>query len=673
MATAAGKPPPPAARWLPASLAVFPGRLEFSVNLALTCALSTLVVEIYQTPEPALTAYVAFFLIKLDRATSVVVNVIMLILITLIIGMVFLITMAIIDEPLWRFTTMALISFCFLFAVSASKLKPIGGIVALIVAYAIDLLGTAHGGEIATRALLYAWLFVGIPAGVSIVVNLLLGSPPRRLIERALAHRLRLAAMMLRTQTASLRHAFEECLHEGSGEIPAWLKLAGIEKTSPPQDIAALRQACQSTAVILSLVDMIADPSEPLLPGLLCERIAQTLDDMAAILRKGGYPINITLDAVDDDAMLSPLAAAVMAELRAVLTGFAISPPPEPPSVPEVKPAGGFFLPDAFTNPVHVQYALKTTAAAMFCYVVYSLLDWPGIHTSLITCYIVSLGTTAETVEKLTLRILGCLVGAAAGIAAIVFLIPYVTSIGALIAIVALAAVVSAWIAAGGPRISYIGFQLAFAFFLSVIQGSGPAFDMTIARDRVIGIIFGNLVVAVIFTLISPISVAERIDPAVAALLRKLGAMVGARSRTNRWALAAESQTALGAIEQDIDLTGYEPVSIRPTNGWIDRRKKIAHALASLQGPLLVGNNLDPEISDGIAHRLSGLAKDFHTHAEPTVADTVAAAARADMKHGSPAPGAARAFIEGPLAKLEQAIAQPSENVGEGNADYARA
>ena len=675
MATPASKPGAPVAGWLPALLAVFPGRLEFGVRLALICALTTLVVEIYQTPEPALTAYVAFFLIKFDRATSVVVSVVMLLLLTLIIGTVFLITVAVIDEPLWRFITMALISFCLLFAVSASKLKPIGGIVALIVAYAIDLLGTAHAGEIATRALLYAWLFVGIPAGVSLAVNLILGPAPRRLVERVLAHRLRLAAGMLRTPTASLRRAFDECLHEGAGEIPAWLKLASLEKTSPPQDIAALRQAAQSTAVILSLVDMIAEPSESLLPAVLCERIAQTLDDVAAILREGGYPIDITLDAVDEDAMPSPLATAVMAELRAALTGFAEAHSPDTPSEPDGEPEGGFFLPDAFTNPVHVQYALKTTAAAMFCYVVYSLLDWPGIHTSLITCYIVSLGTTAETVEKLTLRILGCLVGAAAGIAAIVFLIPHVTSIGALITIVALVTFVSGWIAAGDRRISYIGFQLAFAFFLCVVQGSGPAFDMTIARDRVIGIVFGNLVVAIIFTLISPVSVAERIDPAVAVVLRMLGAMVVARSRAKRWMLAAETQTALGAIEQDIDLTVYEPVSIRPPQGWIDRRRKITHALASLQGPLLVGTDLDPEMSGGIAHRLDRLVMDLHTGAEPTTADIGAgAAARAsDMKHGSPPPGVACASIEGPLAKLEQAIAQRSENVGEGSADYAPA
>ena len=122
--------------------------------------------------------------------------------------------------------------------------------------------------------------------------------------------------------------------------------------------------------------------------------------------------------------MTSPLAAAALAELQAALTGFALPTSLEAPPQPTAKPTGGFFLPDAFTNPAHVQYALKTTGAAMFCYLVYSLLDWPGIHTCLITVYIVSLGTTAETMEKLTLRIAGCLVGAAAGIAAIVFLMP---------------------------------------------------------------------------------------------------------------------------------------------------------------------------------------------------------------------------------------------------------
>src|SRR4029077_7125008 len=136
----------------------FPGRAEFAARLALICALTTLVVEIYQTPDPALTAYVAFFVMKPDRTTSIVICLVMTMLITVIIGIVMLVSMAVVDQPLWRVASMATISFCVLFVASASKLKPIGGIIALIIAYALDLLSKAQIGELATRGFLYAWL-----------------------------------------------------------------------------------------------------------------------------------------------------------------------------------------------------------------------------------------------------------------------------------------------------------------------------------------------------------------------------------------------------------------------------------------------------------------------------------------------------------------------------------
>jgi multidrug resistance protein MdtO len=142
----------------------FPGRFEFATRLALICALTTLVAEIYQTPEPALVAYVAFFVMKPDRVTSVALSIVMLLLISFIIGLLILVSMAEIDQPAWRVASMAMISFGLLFLASASKLKPVGSIIALIAAYVLDLLSKAQIGELATRALLYAWLFVGIPA-----------------------------------------------------------------------------------------------------------------------------------------------------------------------------------------------------------------------------------------------------------------------------------------------------------------------------------------------------------------------------------------------------------------------------------------------------------------------------------------------------------------------------
>jgi multidrug resistance protein MdtO len=331
---------------------------------------------------------------------------------------------------------------------------------------------------------------------------------------------------------------------------------------------------------------------------------------------------------------LSPEGAAILAEINEALVHFATQPSPEqlsltPPPAPESqsqsqpqssaqpeKRAGGFFAADAFTNPVHVQYALKTTGAAMFCYVVYSLLDWPGIHASLITCYIVSLGTAAETVEKLRLRIFGCLIGAAAGLAAIVFLMPGVTSIGGLLAIVFLAALASGWVAGGSPRIAYAGFQIAFAFFLCVIQGSGPAFDLVVARDRVVGILLGNLVVYLTFTTLWPVSVASRIDPAIAFLLRSLSAMVAAANRSGRYLLAGEIRAALGALGQDLELARLEPARVRPKQHWLDARLRAKRLVTALQGSLLLGARLDPAFSSETTARLDRLADDAQLQAE---------------------------------------------------------
>ena len=587
----------------------FPGRLEFAIRLALICALTTLVVEIYQTPEPALTTYLVFFLNKPDRGSTLILNIAMLALFSLIVTSVILVTIMVIDQPVWRVASMAAISLGLLFLASASKLRPIGGTMALIVAYALDLLGTVHGGEIATRALLYVWLFVGIPAGVSIGVNLLLAPSPRLLAEQALARRLRLAAGMLRTPNEGFRREFTDCLREGNGELQKWLKLALVEKSSAREHIEALRQATASSFEILAMIDVMDRDVEAALPALLRERLTLTLDAMARILDDGRYPIEIEFEqAADGKPSLSPRAAEVLAGLREALIAFAEAAPDTQPRGPATK-TGGFFLPDAFTNPEHVRYALKTTAAAMFCYILYLLLDWPAIHTCFITCYIVSLGTTAETVEKLTLRILGCLIGAAAGIAAIVYLIPSITSIGALMVVVFLGALVSGWVAAGSPRIAYAGFQIAFAFFLCVIQGSGPSFDMTIARDRVIGILLGNIVVYALFTNIWPVSVGKRIDPAIAALLRRLGGLLTEASKsTRRCSEGAEAQEMLAGIERDLDLAPYEPPSVRPDDRWIGVRRRAADAVGALFGPLSLTADKDLRFSAPIASRLRRLA-----------------------------------------------------------------
>ncbi len=587
-----------------------PGRFELATRLAVICAFTVLVVEIYQTPDPALAVYVVFFLNRDNRAVSLILNFALVVLLTVIIGFVLLLAMFVINDPMWRVIGMTAISIAILFVASASKLSPLGGTIALIVGYALDLLGTIplSIGELATRSLLYAWLFVGIPAGISMIVNLLFAPPPRRLAEQGIAHGLELSAAMLRAPDESIRVTFRDHLREGMAEIRKLLGLADREKTSKPDDIAALRQAADSTALMMSAIDVMDRNPEAQLSMPLADYLARTLREMSSILRAGGYPIRIGWDQPDMEGALTPLEADVLADLKEAIVHFAEAPSSEYRE--PKKEGGGFFVADAFTNPDYIRYALKTTAAAMFCYFLYSLLDWPGIHTCFLTCYIVAQGTAAETVEKLTLRIVGCLVGAAAGYGVMIFLIPYLTSITALMVVVFAGALAAGYVSAGSERISYAGFQIAFAFFLCVIQGPSPAFDLSTARDRVIGILIGNFVAYLVFTHLWPVSVGKRIDPAIAALLRRFATLMIA-DKAARPALASQAQSELAKIETDITLVVYEPSTIRPSAQWLAVRRKAADEIGALGSPLLLDADKDATTRAQIAKRLEALADRF--------------------------------------------------------------
>ncbi|ABI89666.1 fusaric acid resistance family protein [Burkholderia ambifaria AMMD] len=570
-------------------LAPFPGRTSIAVRVALICALTVLVTSAYGTPEAALSAYVVFFMIRADRVTSIVLAAALLLIVTIVIGLVLGIAIFSIDYSILRVACMAVLSVGLLYLTSASKLRPVGAILAMIVGFGLDQLGLAPFGEAATRALLYIWLTIAIPVGVAIVVNLLIAPSPRRLALAQIAKRLRLAARRLRGEDDDddARAAFDASLREGDKQLLTWLKLSKLEGSSSAADVAALRQAIASSTALMVGVALADREPDARLPDAFAAPIAATLDEMAAILERGGYPVDVTLALPPVDP-LPPLARVAATDLHAAITRFAEPGATADPTAAAPTPRGGFFLPDARSNPDHIRYALKTTAAAIFCYLLYSQLDWSGIHTCVVTCYIVSLGSTAETVEKLTLRIVGCIVGALLGTAALVFVVPALSSVGELMALVFAGAWLSAWVAFGSPRIGYAGFQIAFAFFLCVIQGAGPGFDLTIARDRTIGILLGNVVVYLVFTRIWPVSIGKQIDVALAALLEQWRRVVQIAQPAERRTLAAEAFARHGAIAQELGLVHYEPSWVRPAATWLATRRRALAELGALEGPLFL-------------------------------------------------------------------------------------
>jgi len=586
-------------------LAASPERLEFATRLALICALTTLVTEVYQTPDPALSAYVVFFMNRPERTESLILSAAFMVIIAVVLALLLIVVNFVADDPMWRVISIAVISFGLLFLGSASKLRPIAGTVALIAGYVLDLLGTIQTGELATRALLYTWLFVaGIPAGVSILVNLVLGPSPRRTVERVIADRLRLCAAALRQSDSPATRELSAQVREGVAPLLKQLGLAGIEKSVPARDIAALKQATLSSFALMTAVEALATSPEGALACPVRIKLADAVEQLTGAVQRGESPVAVTLELPDQTAC-SPLARELLTSIRDAVARFAESGTPmrAPPKKKE-----GFLVEDAFSNPEHVQYALKTTAAAVFCYLLYSLLDWPGIHTCFLTCYIVAQSTAAESVEKLSLRIIGCLIGAAAGYAAIVFLVPALTSIGGLMIAVFAGGWAAAYVAGGSPRIGYAGFQIALAFFLCIIQGSGPAFDLTIARDRIIGIIIGNLVSYFMLVYLWPVTITRRVNPALAAALRQLAKIPSTNDSRERVLLSSQAHGTLTEAETAIALAQYEPSSIRASPTWLAARRAQVENSQSLANWLLLSTDARELSRADVAGRLERLA-----------------------------------------------------------------
>src|SRR5215813_9472873 len=258
------------------------------------------------------------------------------------------------------------------------------------------------------------------------------------------------------------------------------------------------------------------------------------------------------------------VAIAYAAGLTVVLNRLFL-PEPEKAESPRPKPKS-LFVPDAFTNPAHVRFALKVTFAAMFCYIFYTAIDWAGIHTAFITCIFIAQESTEATLYKGTLRTVGCVIGGALALFTIVFLMPHMETIASLVVVVACVAAIAGWVATGSERISYAGLQIAFAFFYSVFQGYAPDTDLDNVRNRVVGILFGLIVTGLVFQYIWPERTIDRLRDALRAALRQLAQLLEIPSpetsietaKAETHSLTAETSKSFDQAKRYVELTRFE-------------------------------------------------------------------------------------------------------------------
>jgi len=260
-------------------------------------------------------------------------------------------------------------------------------------------------------------------------------------------------------------------------------------------------------------------------------------------------------------------ALAYSVSLTVVLNRLFLPKPAGPPThLPKPK---GFFVPDAFTNPAHIRFALKVTLATMICYILYSAVDWFGIHTAFITCVFIALESTGRTLHKGVLRAAGCIIGGSLALFSIVFLIPHMETIASLVVLVACVSAIAGWIATGTERIAYAGLQIAFAFFYSLFpgfHGFAPSTDLQEVRNRVVGIILGLIVTALVFHFIWPERAMDRLRDILREVLQQLAKLIVIPSQktpvkeaeAKAQSLIAEISRELEQARREAELTSFE-------------------------------------------------------------------------------------------------------------------
>ncbi|WP_249729589.1 FUSC family protein [Chelatococcus sp. YT9] len=545
-------------------------------RIALLCALVAAVAMLYKVPEPAIGCYLIIYLTKPNAGVNIALGIGASILVTVVVAVVLVLVRWTIDVPALRLAMMALAAFSLVFLGSVSRLGPLGSDMALVVTFALSLTADVPVAEVATRGLLYAWQMVTMPMALMVIFNLVLGWTPARLLAATLQERLEVASDALEGGDCS---RLKTLLREGNGDAQQMALLTRLFHYVPAMRGMWLSQATDSTYRLLLAVAALPRSLAPEWRN----RLAADCRRVAGGIREKGSPGENTSWA-SSAAMQTLSTPAARAAVRAVqalgLPARSWAPVPKAP----------FFARDALTNPNHQRFALKTTAAAMACYLIYTGIDWQGIHTAMITCFVAALGTTAETVHKLALRIVGCLIGAAMGVAAILFVIPNITSVGGLMVLVFAGILPAAWVSTGNERISYGGVQIGLAFLLTILQGFEPSLDMDSARDRIIGILLGNVMVYVVFTQIWPVGVIHGVNQQLAEAFAALSQLArrgsGEISAATDDASKAEAQ--LEAARNSLALALFEPRHQRPGAMQIERLREVIAETAAIVPKLFV-------------------------------------------------------------------------------------
>ena len=506
--------------------------MERSLRIVFATAVVLVAMMVLRVPNVAFALYVIFLVSNENPALSLRTGIASLLAVTLALSISLGVVILTDNDPLWRVVTLAAMTFLAGMITVVTTVPSLGPITGLIAGVGIGLWENHAPADKIVKANL--WLLAafgtGIVGAVATSYVFSMRSPATRLAGQLRLRYRALAAMFAayaahdateqqrRTAAQSVSRIAAEG-HRGmlelhgqiagrnlpSGSLPVAVQLHIINLAELMDNSAAFGLQAECPDVDLqSRCEVIAQQ---------CAYLARELVANPEILSRDGDSVPRThLERVERS--LSSLSS--MSPDAGKVRKFEALPSKHVP----------LLIPGAIPNIANVCFALKISLCATICYIIYHAIDWPGISTSVTTVMITGLVTTGAMKQKLAFRLLGATVGGLVlGIGTEVFLFPYMDSITSLVILVGAVAFLSAWIGAGA-RFSYVGIQIAFAFYLVSLSGFAAPTELAPARDRLAGIMLAVIVMWFVFDQIWPVRSTTEMRRVVASVLRDAARVV---------------------------------------------------------------------------------------------------------------------------------------------------
>jgi multidrug resistance protein MdtO len=511
-------------------LMLSPARAARIARMTVLVALIVVISMALRVPNVAISAYMIFFFAQRDVATTARAGFAGVVGVTLAIALCFVCYVVALAEPGARLPLMIALAFGGMYLMRATALGPIALLLGFVTFYTLTFADQEPSPEALVHALLWLWVVIAYPIALLVLADLAFGSRPDEVYRDGIAARLAAAAAFLAAPAergSPARMRLERLVRLGAGELAPYVEPGGPAATAPLR-ATLLRQTELLGLLLRELPDNVRRnaAARPALhrAGVACDGARAAL-----LSHDGAPPVDFELLAVERRGLsaTTPAARAVVLPLvnciqTIVLTVHELATAPKT----DAQPSRHKPKPPARDQTEAVRFAAKVALAAMTAYLLYSGLEWYSIHTATITCFFVAQDSVGATIHKLALRLGGAIVGAALGMLAIIFVLPALESVGGLALLVAAVTLVAAWVGTASERIAYAGWQIALAFYLTVLQGFSRTSKLYIGRDRVIGILIGNILMSVVFTSVWPVHAAPAQRRALSRAVEALATML---------------------------------------------------------------------------------------------------------------------------------------------------